>query len=1017
MGTNVLNSYRSFNYNFTLAALTRSQSNDPSTFDPNNPKIVIATTKGKSKNSINPSVNTPSVKSTQAQQSDTTNGKSIPNASNQSPSDDIDLIVNGNLYGATNAKAQQVEKQNQQNPGQFTEGQIGEFNKTSAGRFDMFIDNVDIKSTFTISNDQTMSMPFEIHFDIFEPYSMNGLIEAMQVSALAAGYPDYIACPYVLIIDFIGYPDGPGITDPKPINGSTRTFSIKIAGLDVSVNSEGTVYKLRAIPVGDKAFSDPIAKTKTKINGEGKTVGEILKNITTNINEQIKKDAISMGMDGKLTDTYEILFPEYDLNTGKVIGNSNKISIATFDDPGVSPSNVAMDDIDSIVNGYGATPISSKTPIKTSTPSTAIQNHSVQFDSGIPIPEIIAAVVKDSSFLTSIIKAFHAKGNPNKVVDQNKMVDYFIIIPQVLDKPGPINPDTNRPYCQYTYVVQPYKMVYNTVVPGTGRQVIDDKILRKNCLRNYNYFYTGLNVDIIDFKINFNTLFFEELPRAMGNTKELPSAGSAGNNNSVDVIKKSDTPQQGGMSNNPRPPQYYTENASRNNPGDLPNASSPGAESWKQIDKVMHDGVNKSVGLITGEISILGDPYYLTAGGSGTYLTKNNKFGSETGIGEAAKSAGEVLISLDFKNPIDIDDSTGFMQFDNNVIPYSGVYQVVEVRSEFKGGLFKQTLNLVRKPNQPQNSNQTPSILTQSFSAKPKKDAQVVADTAPESQPSAGTTNNGTLASSNNTVDLRLTGMIVNPDLSSNYRASINGLNLQSNLGLPASANFASNLLNIPAVNIANHSINANYNLANQLTPKALTNAEALGSSAINSVGAKINSALSPINAVDNAFNIATSQLSGLGGLLTSKISQSLPNLYSIIPNPQQLAQQLNVGNLTKTQMQNIPALEPKYGLADATWSGGNPVTNASAKSSITNPLGNVSQQTLVDQTANAARMNSGLSLLPTDTSQSREGLQLTIDNSLGNNSSQLDTSVVSNNNYGSKTNDSLSPLLSAMNK
>ena len=1005
MGTNVLNGYRSFNYNFTLAALKRSQVNSPGTFDPNNPTLVIATTKGKSRQAISTPVSSAKVKSTQAQEGDVTaNGNSIPNASNQFASNNT-----------SNASA--IEKQNRQAPGQYTADQVSEFNKSSAGRYDMFIDNVDIRSLFKFDDNKTVSTPFEMHFDIFEPYSMNGFIEALQISALAAGYTDYISCPYVLVIDFIGYPDNGSTPDPEIIPSSTRIFRIKIAGLEVSVTSEGTVYKVTAIPYEDKAFSEPIANTKIKVSAEGTTVGEILTDIINKLNKQVQDDAISVGLDGKLTDSFEILFPEYDLHSGKVIGNANKISKAYFEKPGITSANVPMDDIDEMVNGngYGSKPISNKIPVKNSTQSTALQKHTVQFDSGIPLPQIISAVIRDSSYMGDVVKAFHANGDPKKVVDENQMIDYFIIIPQILDKPGPINAETNSPYRQYMYVVQPYKLIYNTAVPGLGRQILDDKNLKKNCLRNYNYFYTGLNTDIIDFKINFNTLFFEELPRALGNSKELPSSSSAGPNNSTDTKKNQVTPILGGNSNEATPPQHSTANATGNNPGNNINASPTGAESWRQVVKVMHDGINNSVGLIMGDLSILGDPYYLTAGGSGNYAIKNNKFGSETGIGEAARSAGQVLISLDFKNPIDINEATGYMQFDNNVIPYSGVYRINEVRSEFKGGMFKQTLSILRQPGQPQTSNQTPSACNEQFSAKPKAGAQVLADTAPESKPSAASTNDGSPSSTNKTIDLNLVGMIKNPDLSSNYRASINGLNLQSNLGLASSVNAASSLLNAPANALAAYSVNANYGLASALTPKALTNAAEVGSNALSSVGAKVNGALNGVSAIDKAFNVETNKLSGLSGVLTSKISNSLPNLYSIVPNIQSVSNQMNVGNLTKDQMQNLPALNPTYSFNNVSWINGNPVTKSSALSSSPNSLGNLTQLPQVDQTANAGTLNSGLGLLPTNTAPSREGVQLAINNNLGVNSSPIDYSVVSN--YGSKTDNNLSPLLSAINK
>ena len=1013
---NVLNGYRSFNYNFTLAALKRSQVNDPTTFDPFNPTLVIATTKGKSRNGIQFGNNTQSPGSTK-------NNSSKNTPSTQAQEDD--LVVKGgvtnnvvsnqtNQDNQSNAESARIERQNNQTPGQFTSDQVDEFNKTSAGRFDMFIDDVDVKSIFTIGAGQTFSTPFEMHFTVTEPYSMNGFIEALQVSALAAGFPDYIGAAYVLIMDFIGYPDGPGTPPPTIIPNSTRVFNIRISGMEVSVSEKGTEYKLSAVPYEDRVFSGPIAETKRKLNGSGNTVAELLGNIVEGINNQIKEDAAAVGKPSKLTDTYKILFPEYDVASGKIVGNNNKIASATFDSPGVHPTNASMDKINASPNAYHATPISKYTTVNSGVPSTAVQKHTSQFDSGVPIPEIISAVIRDSSYLGDIVKAFHAGGNPDKVVDSNQMVDYFIIIPYVTDLPGAVNVETNRPYCEYTYIVQPYKMIYNTVVPGTARQILDDKNLRQNCLRQYNYFYTGKNVDILDFKINFNTLFFEALPKAMGNSKEPSSADSAGRNNSANTLKKQTTPELSGTNSIGRPAQYYTDDASSNNPGGGINASPAGAESWKQIVKVMHEAINNSVGLITGEVTILGDPYFLTAGGSGRYIIKNNTVGAEAGFGEAAKSAGEVLISIDFQNPMDIG-SDGFMTFDNNTVAYSGVYQIIDVRSEFKSGLFKQTLNVIRKPGQPQNSNQTKSNLKEQFGSAPKPDAQTVVDTAPESETTAVTTNDGTTASLENTVNLQTLGLITNPDISSNFRASTNGLSILSNNQVSASVNAASQMLNVSASKLSDYSVKTDYSLISALTPKALTNAAAAGSGALGNAQATINQALNPTNAVDQAFKMAASQLSGLVGF-DSKISQVLTNIFSIVPDVKVASQQMKVNNLDQAQLAKLPAFNPSYGLRDSGFTGVNPVNNLSAQTDGANPLANINPQLIVDQVTNIDTVNSGLGLLPGGSNFSTEGRQIAINDSLGVSSRQVDTSVVSDNNYGSKTKDNISPLLSAMN-
>jgi hypothetical protein len=55
---------------------------------------------------------------------------------------------------------------------------------------------------------------------------------------------------------------------------------------------------------------------------------------------------------------------------------------------------------------------------------------------------------------------------------------------------------------------------------------------------------------------------------------------------------------------------------------------------------------------------------------------------------------------LKFRNPVDIDTSTGFLKFEPSSADASGVFMVTEVASSFKDGMFRQKLKLVRVPGQ-----------------------------------------------------------------------------------------------------------------------------------------------------------------------------------------------------------------------------------------------------------------------------------------------------------------------------
>jgi hypothetical protein len=109
--------------------------------------------------------------------------------------------------------------------------------------------------------------------------------------------------------------------------------------------------------------------------------------------------------------------------------------------------------------------------------------------------------------------------------------------------------------------------------------------------------------------------------------------------------------------------------------------------------------------MISAEITILGDPFYLVTSGMGNYKPEIITYG-ETVDNEAAYQQGDVFVVVNFRNPIDIDTNTGLLQFDSKLVPFSGVFRVISVNSTFKDGLFEQRLQLLRVPGQPIDTNQ-----------------------------------------------------------------------------------------------------------------------------------------------------------------------------------------------------------------------------------------------------------------------------------------------------------------------
>lgn len=675
---NVLNTYRSYTYNFTLAALNKNVVNDPKKYRESALDYVIVQSGGKGTFGIS---------------------KAVTGVNKKVGEEVINIREGGRILSST--KKDIIEQD-------FSGSKLVEgFNKSSSGKFDMYIDDIEIENLMAFSQASSTSLPTSIKFDIVEPYSINGFIEALHVSAVAAGYPTYTQASFILKLEFIGYPDNVDLPVPEPIPNSTRYFVFGFTGIEVELTERGTRYKCAGVPFNEKGFGKPnVLKKPTPMAGN--TVQEILEDLMNNINNQIAKadkDSKDETKEANKHDVYKIKFPTRDLNndegwdynTVNEIGKSKLSEILKdnrlykFPDPGTT----------TVANASGATDQKQPSPEqKAQEPTNVAYTYTpgkaqVQFSDGAAIHELIASVIRDSEFIRNKLKTLGQSNNP----DEYGFIDYFLVKLEVKNL-DIIDSQTKKPYQEFTYVVTPYKLHF-TKIPGYASLKIDQSKLTRLVTRTYNYIYTGQNIDVLNFKLNFNTLFFEAIPNALGNNDQLPSATGAAPGGDVVPKQSGSTVEQPPPDSNGQATQQVTEIANQVQASGG-NAGPVSTDPYAILAKNMHNAViNSSVSLLSGEIDILGDPFFLVTGGIGNYNPKPISRGV-AGAGEADHNYGEVLISIIFNNPTDYStfEEGGSMYFDSNKVPFSGVYRVLKAVSRFSNGEFKQKLDIIRVPGQ-----------------------------------------------------------------------------------------------------------------------------------------------------------------------------------------------------------------------------------------------------------------------------------------------------------------------------
>ena len=829
---NILNNYRSVTYNITLAALSPEDLKDPAGYRARPLKYVVAKSGGKGKNAISSQVT--AFKTNIIETETVREGGKILGTKENITGTKLD-------YGGTEA--------------------VKEFNKESPGQFELFIDGLEIE-TLLAPNEQTgPAIATKLKFEIFEPMSANGYIEALHVSALAAGWSGYLNACYVVKLEFVGYPDDSldPIADSKKID-ATRYYPIKLTGSEMDVTETGTKYRCSAIPYNEHGYANPNV-IFTDISFSGNTVREVVESLFEGINKSTEDRASKEKVRdvARIYNKYEVYFPSFPKSGQSLtLDNSseNKMSKAKINEQLRSNAVYKFPPIEqsSANSTPGSDGRNTNDPRRTDSGSSNKRydptKNQIQFSKGSNIHEILEAVIRDSLYFEEILK------DVEEAKKGDGMIDYFQIMINTI--PGEMDVTFNEQRFIYQYIICPYKVHYSKL-PGQQFTNFDAKTMKNYVKRVYNYLYTGQNIDVLSFKLNFNNLFFQAANPKMGNNDKKDTSSGAGASNDRQVEVPANAGKDASRDQNDRAPLHASDSAGSNSDRGQPVQQNP----YYQIAYAAHKAILESVNMLTGEIEILGDPFYISTGGMGNYLPKL-KDQSITTTGEANFNNGPVVVRINFRNPIDIDEQTGLVKFSKTNVAFSGVYQVLSCSSALREGIFKQRLKIMRYNGQIADGSDlkpTPAFL---FSQEDKPGEQQTVDKAGPDVVKAGVKPN----------ELELTAMIKRglpttglPGQTSNLLADISSAQAQFK---KVSGSLG------PGMNLLNQASNlTGLNVGDALTGvNPLLSGIPMSVSALSSMASKIPASASLVN---QAGNIAGTLIPGdPSALLNSDISEKM---------------------------------------------------------------------------------------------------------------------------------------------
>lgn len=594
---------------------------------------------------------------------------------------------------------------------------------------DFYFDKLQIETVIGMNERSRETNAVKIDFNLIEPYGftfINRLIDLCNDPAINCN--NYLDMPYMLQIDFYAMNDAGEIVGIVP--DATKRIPIRLLKMDVKVGVKGAEYQFECSAYNHCAFDHSYADTPAGFEMQARTVAQFWQSTetqgdTTDLSSE-RESAVEtkvtptiVGPDGQLVPINPSLIGPKVLREarsvksyGSAINDYNKDlfvknKIGANDryffkfDPEIGNSPFTSDKILAPKDTGMANPnkpISiQKSNIGKNTDDYDPNLRIFQVNAGSTIDKMLADIICLSDFIQNQINIPDGE-NPEaylrkKAETSDAPLYWFKIVPTVeLKEFDKVRKVWAR---DITYYVQKYEIrnvKLKDLAPGG---------LVEFPVKEYNYIYTGKNVDVFDFDIQFNALYYNamtfyrdaltEIYNTPEYTEELKSSNpdtysgvDQNNNNIVPTVLKS---------------QVIDARARANN-GTI-TAKQVAVADLRQSLMSMYGA--DMMGL---KLRIIGDPQYIKQDD----IFYPPKIGSEdktwdprlvSAGGSLSMDEGEVYVMVKFRTPEDVDESTGLMQFgqyDSSL--FSGMYKILTVVSEFAQGQFLQTLEMVRIPHQ-----------------------------------------------------------------------------------------------------------------------------------------------------------------------------------------------------------------------------------------------------------------------------------------------------------------------------
>ena len=622
---------------------------------------------------------------------------------------------------------------------------------------DFYFENLNMQTVIGLNEHSRATNAVNFSFSIIEPYGITLFNRILKLTKeINPESENYLEQPYLLQIDFFASNDAGEIVGIVP--NQTKRIPIRILKADIKVSNKGAEYSFQAAPYAHSAFDTATVSTPAHFEVVAGTVGSFFQSNeaeiaaiqaqasnqretqqTTGIRQNTSTyNGLSggvIGPDGQITYVNSALLssatqaaiaanqtgdPIYSVKSygsalnawQKELKDTKKIKVEDHYyfkfDPVIGNANFDL-------NGkLGAKdlPMVDRANTKAHRQgNTGVEIQALDYktkifsiNTGTSVEQVLNYVIRNSSYVLGQMTVPEDYGaDPQGYISKKKTnstlpLKWYKIIPTV--ELGEFDSARKVWARNITYNVVPYD-VYNTKISVAPQGTWDDPV------KEYNYIYTGKNVDVLDFDIEFNAMYYTAVTAYRNNLASITGMP-------VDEENKADNPASydgiDDAANAIQPirekPQTLDARARATGGSDTPTAAAA-------VDVEQSLYTTAGGDMLQAKLKITGDPMFIKQ--DDIFYPPEIAFADSsnspynTGIDTRLIASGslhmdrrEVYIRVNYRSPSDIDENTGLMKFDSNYLTslFSGMYKILTVNSTFSGGQFIQSLDTVRLPRQ-----------------------------------------------------------------------------------------------------------------------------------------------------------------------------------------------------------------------------------------------------------------------------------------------------------------------------